>query len=610
MDYKIKKVTEVYAQRKINLIHYSNLKQLKNLSIREDQDRFFFTMIEDNIFLGPYVKSGSRGCPNCVIETIRFYNKNLDLPIMLLTNPDIEITNEIFNEELIEKTLLESLDNIEVFENFTQLLNLYSFKFSRYKMIENEYCKVCSNLELDSALNLSAEEILTSKNKKLGKKIYRTKQLSAVSNLLEDWKDQDSGIFIHKYTDFRSTFMNATGVEVQGFENFIVTGYGRSVNNKDNENIAVLEALERYAGLSNRVTKTDVFGSYNSLKEKIQIINPTKFSLPPVQKNKEFIQYHENLPIYWKKGVSLITNNVAYIPEQLVYFGNPASKFGYKKVEEKRFVYDTSNGLALGGTPSEAIFHGLLELIERDSFLNMWYSASDVRRIDVTGIDLEINQILQYLKDKKIDIHFFQANKDVKIPCVVALIVDNNDNATMKYYLAASANPDLKKAIDNAALEVITSLPIFKGLIEDNVTFRERREWLLKNPKRVSNQDDHILFSSGSNADSIYLSLIKKSSVIKFEDVAISDLYHNEFIEEDLVNFIGELKDIFEDVIVIDVTPAKIREKGFYIYKSIIIGAQPMYFGVQNERVDIDRIKNYTEGKILDRVNKLPHPFP
>lgn len=58
-------------------------------------------------------------------------------------------------------------------------------------------------------------------------------------------------------------------------------------------------------------------------------------------------------------GLFILQNRPILVPESLAY---------YSLGREDSFVYETSNGCALGGSLEEAIFHGILEAAERDSF--------------------------------------------------------------------------------------------------------------------------------------------------------------------------------------------------------------------------------------------------
>ena len=52
---------------------------------------------------------------------------------------------------------------------------------------------------------------------------------------------------------------------------------------------------------------------------------------------------------------------------------------------EEGFVYETSNGSAVGGSLEEAILYGIFEVVERDSFLLTWYARLQVPRLDYSS---------------------------------------------------------------------------------------------------------------------------------------------------------------------------------------------------------------------------------
>lgn len=61
------------------------------------------------------------------------------------------------------------------------------------------------------------------------------------------------------------------------------------------------------------------------------------------------------------------------VPQWLAYYSSPC---------RQGFVYETSNGCALGGSLEEAVLYGMLEVVERDSFLLTWYAQLPLPRLD------------------------------------------------------------------------------------------------------------------------------------------------------------------------------------------------------------------------------------
>ena len=62
-------------------------------------------------------------------------------------------------------------------------------------------------------------------------------------------------------------------------------------------------------------------------------------------------------------------------------------------------MYETSNGCAIGGSLEEAIFHGILEIVERDAFLLTWYAKLPLPRLDLSSAnDTELQLMIQRLR--------------------------------------------------------------------------------------------------------------------------------------------------------------------------------------------------------------------
>src|SRR5690606_40616130 len=80
----------------------------------------------------------------------------------------------------------------------------------------------------------------------------------------------------------------------------------------------------------------------------------------------------------WEWGWSLRDARPVLVPSRLVYYSIPTAG--------DNFVFECSNGCAIGGCTEEAVLGGLLELVERDAFLNAWYGAARLPRVDLATV--------------------------------------------------------------------------------------------------------------------------------------------------------------------------------------------------------------------------------
>lgn len=121
-----------------------------------------------------------------------------------------------------------------------------------------------------------------------------------------------------------------------------------------------------------------ICASYNDLKD--CALNPATVGLhAPEQYARPdfpFQAFDSDVAINWVWGYSLTQQRSILVPERLAYYS-----LGF----HDGFVYETSNGCALGSSLVEAIFHGILEIVERDAFLLTWYAQLPLPAIDLTS---------------------------------------------------------------------------------------------------------------------------------------------------------------------------------------------------------------------------------
>ncbi len=150
---------------------------------------------------------------------------------------------------------------------------------------------------------------------------------------------------------------------------------GRTHSYADSEMTAILEGLERYCGMSPRGKRTAVHDSYLNLKE--LALDPVLVGVHGKEQYERpgfpFRPFDPSRQIDWVWGYSFLQERPILVPELLAYY---SSGCGHG------FVYETSNGCALGGSLEEAIFYGILEVVERDSFLMTWYAELPLAPLD------------------------------------------------------------------------------------------------------------------------------------------------------------------------------------------------------------------------------------
>ncbi|MTV91791.1 YcaO-like family protein, partial [Streptococcus pneumoniae] len=71
----------------------------------------------------------------------------------------------------------------------------------------------------------------------------------------------------------------------------------------------------------------------------------------------------------------------------------------------------------------EAIFYGILEIIERDNFLLTWYLKEEVKQLSWESLPSRLRIINERLKEDNCELKLFNITKEVGIPVIWALYI-------------------------------------------------------------------------------------------------------------------------------------------------------------------------------------------
>jgi len=226
---------------------------------------------------------------------------------------------------------------------------------------------------------------------------------------------------------------------------------------------AFCEAIERYCG----VYQGDEATRHNSYQELVELAIPPHRCLlfseyqyqNREQLNRDCIHYFQYIPepfdseqvIDWTPVWSLTEKRSKWLPTAYCYHGYPVTKPAY--------CWADTNGTSAGNAIEEAIFQGMMELVERDAVAIWWYN-----RLRMPGVDLDsfdnpyIHHLQQYFAHLGRDLWVLDVSQDLGIPVFVALSRRRNAPAE-DILLGAGAHLDPQIAILRSLTEVNQSLP-------------------------------------------------------------------------------------------------------------------------------------------------------
>lgn len=167
--------------------------------------------------------------------------------------------------------------------------------------------------------------------------------------------------------------------------------------------------------------------------------------------------------VRYAEGVSLIDGKTQLAPAALVYLA-------YQTADEAAYAIANSNGCASGATKEDAIFRGLLEVIERDAFGIWWFNR--IPRVGLTWEgDEALCEVAAWLDKERRWLELVELTTDVGVPVVAALTGDEQGG---RIYVGCASGTSEVSAARKAASEAL-GFCFWGSVATDPI---HRRRWL------------------------------------------------------------------------------------------------------------------------------------
>lgn len=256
---------------------------------------------------------------------------------------------------------------------------------------------------------------------------------------------------------------------------------GKGISSIDARTGALMESIERQTALYTEAPIIE--GSYAELR------NHTTPAIDPLLFNQKLREdYQSHLKYWWMYGYDLIREEPVLVPANLGGFG---PKFGGRRSPYPAY---SSNGLASGNCPEEAVCHALCELVERDAWTlaelrSQWLPrarrealfGSDAGglgvddcdaypRIDLSEAGWPIGELMEKFERANLRPIVRDITSDFGISCVIASVVDDCVPGFPQVHSGLGAHPNAGIAVVRALTELAQSRAVdIQGVREDIV---------------------------------------------------------------------------------------------------------------------------------------------
>jgi thiazole/oxazole-forming peptide maturase SagD family component len=385
--------------------------------------------------------------------------------------------------------------------------------------------------------------------------------------------------------------------------------FGKGRREKSAAAIAICESLERFQIAFHRHDEELIYGSYPELAERALDPRHLFFGRSPQCPEDSLPVYDEQLPIYWTRAHSP-WGDETLVPAQEIWFS-------VQEIPgEHLFIEQTTSGCALGGCTEEAAVFAILEALERDAYLTMWYLRRPCPEIDPDSIRNEGFQILRRrweLEFHDYSLHLFDITTDTAVPAVAAIAVRHRGDGPKTFQGAA-----VRLCAERACLVALEDVASFSRHMDASRLSRSRH--LLAHPEDIRDPADHgAVYAADEPFERLGFLDFTGKARIRVRDVGrgavipAAELYD---LREVIERLARHLETCGVKIYLKDITHPAVAERGLRCVKAITPGLYPLWFGHRQRRFDItprlDRLSltsaRHSSGEV-PQFNLEVHPF-
>ncbi|UQX04384.1 TOMM precursor leader peptide-binding protein [Streptomyces sp. RerS4] len=489
-------------------------------------------------------------------------------------------------------------------------LDLRTGAVRAYPLVPDPECPVCATPTVDAP---AAPELAPAPKYRPG--VFRTRPVEAYGIEVAAFANPLCGALGPSLVqDISSTSTSATigCFSMRSGEYLRETFWGGHTDSFERSaRVGVLEGLERYAGMRARARTTSVRGSLREFAD--QAVDPRRVGLYSEEfyrDNPRVRPFDPDREIPWVWGWSLRDQAPRLVPEVLTYYHAPGL--------ENRFVQESSNGCASGGSLAEAAYFGLMEVVERDAFLLAWYGRQPLPEIDpTTSTRASTRAMVDRLALYGYRARFFDTRISFPIPVVTA-VAERFDGGMGRMCFGAGAGLDPESALDSALCEIATDAVNLPGRTEREET---RLRAMAADFSLVTALHDHPLVygvpEMGAHADFLLRSPSPHPPLRSVAELAAPQPVSDD-VREDLARCVEAVAARGFDVVVVDQTTPEQRALGLHTVSVLVPGLLPIDFGWSRQRaLAMPRMRTaLREAGLRERdlepadLHVAPHPFP
>lgn len=225
--------------------------------------------------------------------------------------------------------------------------------------------------------------------------------------------------------------------------------WGRDVDPHMAYTKAVAEALERHACANPQELYVGRYADLAHAADPRRIVAyaPSQYA----RQDFPFAPFDEHAEYLWKDGVDYLSGRRVAVLADLVHWGHAP-----KDLHRLPFTITNTSGVAAYPTQQGALERAVLELVERDAFMRVWFSRAAMPTVEPASLPGQIQERLQALAE----IGFAVQIKDFTQAWAPVICVFAQNTAQHFTRVAAACSFDPVEAVGQALAEVEAALAL------------------------------------------------------------------------------------------------------------------------------------------------------
>ncbi len=373
-----------------------------------------------------------------------------------------------------------------------------------------------------------------------------------------------------------------------------VYGTGTSFDERNARLRALGEAIERYS-LAAYKTLHLVYADRQTLHNALDPGTVVNFSSVQL-KNPRFrrCRVAANSRFNWIKAKT-VTGKELFVPAQLIFVPYIFAR------SEPRLRFSISTGAATGTTLTEALFRGICEVIERDSFMIYYLNKIPVTEIKTLHGTDDLREVTAYLARYKLETRIFNLTTDVEVPVFLCVLIDRT-GVGPAVSVGAKAGFHAQRTILGAIEEAMHSRLWVRAEM-----YRLAKVGFLIPPDSSDVLSRSLLWSKTEMIDKLSFWL-NTPKVINADELPSNP--------DELTWLTRSVKAIHAlgyEIFYVDLTPEEIANDGIFVVKALIPDLHPLYLDEKYKYLGGARLVDVPLklglGNSSHTLNKVPHPF-